>query len=252
MLYKAIVKFYLNIKEIMEEILNAITLKSVDVGENDKMITFFTLEKGVITVGAKGVKKDKAKLKFSAEPFCFCAIKVAEKSGRLTLVNADCKKSYFMLSSDISAYLCSCLLSETSVFLYKEQPDETLFKNLLKCYESYLKGVKKSVTVKFLLDSLSNAGYGYDFSACLGCNGEITGNVYLSQDASRFLCSSCAQENDIKFAYATYLRLNKINETDYFELSDDETDNNCLKLLAFSFKEKFNLTLKSVDMLLQF
>ena len=45
----------------MEEKLNAITLKAVDYGESDKILTLFSLEKGVISATVKGVKKDKAK-----------------------------------------------------------------------------------------------------------------------------------------------------------------------------------------------
>jgi len=81
----------------MEQILNAITLKTADYGENDKMLTLFSLEKGIVCVGAKGVKRDKARLKFTAEPFCFSEFVITEKSGRKTLKNATCRKSYFRI-----------------------------------------------------------------------------------------------------------------------------------------------------------
>lgn len=235
----------------MEEILNAVTLKSVDYGESDKMITFFTLERGVISVGAKGVKKNKARLKFSAEPFCFSSIKVSEKSGRLTLVNADCKKSYFSLTSDLSAYLSACLISECTAVLFKNEPNEYAFKSLITAYESLLGGSKKSVAVKFLTDALAVFGYGYDFSGCYNCGEKLAKSVFLSKNAEAFLCSSCAKEGDIKFSFDTYSRLKEVNALPYGDLKDEKTDDNCLKLLSFAYKEKIGLKFNSLDMLLQ-
>ncbi len=235
----------------MEEILNAVTLKSTDYGENDKMITFFTLERGVISVGAKGVKKDKARLKFSAEPFCFSSIKISEKCGRLTLVNADCKRSYFSLTSDLSAYFSACLISECTAFLFKNEANEYAFKSLITAYETMLGGAKKSVAVKFLSDALALAGYGYDFSGCYNCGEELNGSVFLSKDAEAFLCSSCMKEGDIKFSFSTYLRLKQIDKSSYEELTDEQSDNNCLKLLSYAYKEKIGIKFNSMDMLLQ-
>lgn len=235
----------------MEEILNAVTLKSVDYGENDKMITFFTLERGVISVGAKGIKKDKARLKFSAEPFCFSSIKISEKNGRLTLVNADCKKSHFSLSSDLSAYFSACLISECACYLFKDDACERAFKSLLAAFESMRGGARKSVAVKFLTEALASSGYGYDFSGCYGCGEKIANAVYLSKDADEFLCSDCAKEGDVRFAFSTYSRLKEVNGLSYVDLTDEQADNNCLKLLALAFREKTGLKFKTLDMLLQ-
>ena len=55
----------------MEEKMSGIVLSAVSVGENDKILNIFTLEKGVVSAKIKGVKKAGAKLKFASEPFCF-------------------------------------------------------------------------------------------------------------------------------------------------------------------------------------
>ena len=56
----------------MEEKLCGIVLSGVNFGENDKILSIFTPDKGVVSAKIKGVKKAGAKMKFAAEPFC-CA-----------------------------------------------------------------------------------------------------------------------------------------------------------------------------------
>ena len=58
----------------MEEKLNALMLRGVDYKDNDKMLTLYSLERGLVSAGIKGVKKAGAKLKFASQPFCFAHI----------------------------------------------------------------------------------------------------------------------------------------------------------------------------------
>ena len=68
----------------MEIKTEAIVLQSIDYKDNDKLLTLFSPTLGRITAGAKGVKKQKAKLSFAAQPFCFAEYVLAEKGGRYT------------------------------------------------------------------------------------------------------------------------------------------------------------------------
>ena len=54
----------------MEEKLNGIVLSGVSVGENDKILNIFTLEKGTVSAKIKG--RSKAEICFRA--FLFCRI----------------------------------------------------------------------------------------------------------------------------------------------------------------------------------
>ena len=54
----------------MEELkVTAIVLSQADLKENDKLVTLFTLELGVIKAQLRGVKQAKSKLKFACQPF---------------------------------------------------------------------------------------------------------------------------------------------------------------------------------------
>ena len=63
----------------MEIKVDALVLRTADFGENDKMLTLFSLQRGKLSAAAKGVRKAGAKLRFAAQPFCFAEYVLAEK-----------------------------------------------------------------------------------------------------------------------------------------------------------------------------
>ena len=137
----------------MEEKLNAVTLRAVDYGESDKILTLFSLEKGVVSAVAKGVKKDKAKLKFVAEPFCFSELLISEKQGRRSITGASCHKSYFKLCQNLNSYFSACVVSEFISNFFKDS-EEDIFTSLILTLENMLKGISLSSLVKFILIGL--------------------------------------------------------------------------------------------------
>ena len=234
----------------MEEKLNAITLRAVDYGESDKILTLFSLEKGVVSATVKGVKKDKAKLKFVAEPFSFCELIVSEKAGRRSVTNASSHKSYFRLSQNLDAYFSACVIAEFITLFFKDAEEE-LFANLVLSLENLLKGVCYSTLVKFILLGLSYAGYGLDFSGCNKCGEQIENRVFLDVDSSCFLCENCALENSLEFKISTYTRLLEIDNASFDKL-DNEKDNtkNCLRLLDNYVSHRLGFKLKSIQFIL--
>ena len=92
----------------MEEILHGIVLGGVSYGENDKMLTIFTLSKGSISARIKGVKKAGAKLKFASEPFCFAEFVFSTTGERRTVIGASLVDSFYPIRNDLKTlYLAS-------------------------------------------------------------------------------------------------------------------------------------------------
>jgi DNA repair protein RecO (recombination protein O) len=231
----------------MEEIINAITLKAVDYGESDKILTLFSLEKGVISAILKGVKKDKAKLKYVAEPFCFCELVISEKAGRHSVINASCHKSYFNISQNLNSYFSTCVMSEFVTVFFKDA-EESLFTNFVLALENMLKGIGLPTLLKFCLIGLSYAGYGLDFSGCNKCGEKIEDRVFLGNDAI-FLCENCNGENCIEFKISTYNKLMQINNASFKNLDsqDEEVVKNCLRLLDKYIYNRLGIKLKALQ-----
>ena len=77
------------VKTLMELKVNALMIRAADYGENDKILTLLTAERGKLTAAIKGVKKAGAKLKFAAQPFCLAEYVLADSGDRYSVIQAS-------------------------------------------------------------------------------------------------------------------------------------------------------------------
>ena len=91
---------------------DALVLRAVDYGENDKMVTLLTAERGKIGVAMKGVRKRGAKLNFASQPFCFAEYVLAEKGGRYTVTQASLHDGFYGLRLDLEKYYAAAGILE--------------------------------------------------------------------------------------------------------------------------------------------
>ena len=180
----------------MEITVNALCLRCVDYKDNDKMATLFTLERGKIGVGARGVKKAGAKLNFCVQPFCFAEYTLNERSGRYTVTGASEIGNFYNLRLNVRAFYAACVISEFLLkFTEDEQPDAELFACSVKEIENLCAdGADSSaVLIKFLADAFGLLGYGAEFSVCgvCGCS-EIGNRAFFDFGSGSSVCENCA------------------------------------------------------------
>ena len=87
----------------MAEMLNfpALVLRTADFGENDKLLTLLSAEKGRLTVCVKGGKSLKNKNFAACQPLCYSEFTVKERGGFHTLSEAMLIEQFFGLRSDL-------------------------------------------------------------------------------------------------------------------------------------------------------
>src|SRR3972149_11808071 len=96
----------------------AIVLSSIDYGESDKIVTFYTLEFGKIKGIAKGAKRSKKRFVNNLEPFSYINLLFFQKQGRelVILEQAEIMRRFDLLTLDIDRLplcrLCPLLLQE--------------------------------------------------------------------------------------------------------------------------------------------
>ncbi len=144
----------------MEIKTDALLLRAVDYGENDKMVTLLTAERGKIGAAMKGVKKANAKLRFAAQPFCFAEYVLAEKSGRHTVTSASLHDGFFPLREDVGKYYAAAVVCEAcDKLMYEEMPGgELLVAAVTALTEMCVKDAAFPL-IAFLLNVLRLAGY---------------------------------------------------------------------------------------------
>ncbi len=80
----------------------ALVLKTCNMNDNDKLITFFSPEHGRITAVAKGVRSHKHKDFAALQPFCFSNVCLSSKySGLYMVSSAQISNNFFDLRNDV-------------------------------------------------------------------------------------------------------------------------------------------------------
>lgn len=186
----------------MEEILTGIVISSKDYKEKDKIITLFSVEKGLVNLILKGVKNPKAKLKASKELFCFGKYNCIFKSSNLgTVIGCDIIDNFTNLSQNIDKYLeaCSILSTVKQLNLYG-QADVQLFLELMNTLKilNYENNQKNIVLCKYLIDIFTSMGYKLNLNYCSACYNDLSENIFLNMDTGEITCELCQSPNSIK------------------------------------------------------
>ncbi len=149
----------------MEVKTEAIVLQAIDYKDNDKLLTLFSPTLGKLTAGIRGVKKPKAKLSFSAQPFCFAEYILAEKGGRYTVTNAYLYESFFEIRTDITRFYAACAAAELCRELSTEnETHEGLFIAFIECLKALCLDGEDEATafITFAIVALRESGYPLD------------------------------------------------------------------------------------------
>ena len=204
--------------EAMEVKTEAIVLRTMDYKDNDKLLTLFSPTLGKITAGIKGVKKPKAKLAFSAQPFCFAEYILAEKGGRYTVTGAYLHESFFDLRTDITRFYAACAAAELVQTLVGENENsQPLFIAFIGCLKALcLEEDETESLLTFALVALRESGFTLDLGYLEECDGDIGETLWFDFADGKF-CSfeRCVQGE--RASLSTYHLLRKCAGLGYDE-----------------------------------
>lgn len=235
----------------MEELLSGIVLGGVNYSENDKILSIFTLEKGVVSAKIKGVKKAGAKLKFAAEPFCFAEFSFAKTGKNRTVTGASLIESFYPVREDIFKFFSAgTVLEYVKKFLKDGIVSEELFYTVVDALKriAYGDDCPEFVLVSFLVKALTLSGYALNFDGCLSCNEDILGRVFFDPSMGGFFCEECRTQSAIEINPLTLKALQKVTTSDTLQ---KEECVNPLKLLDYYLLEKTDESLSSLKELIK-
>ena len=238
----------------MEHVINAIVTRAVDYKDSDRILTLYSLEKGKISAGIKGVKKASAKLKFASEPFCFSEYVLAEKAGRYTVIGASHLDSFYNLRLDMLKYYSASVVLETINSLVVEgEADASLFTLVVETAKklNYENGELLTLA-SYLISLIGVLGYKIEEFDCSSCGETIEGRVFFNPQTAEFCCLSCRENGFMEITAETYGALKTLTEN---PSATEITKSALIKLTRFLFfylNLKTDVTLKSANSLLQY
>ena len=237
----------------MEIKTEAIVLQAIDYKDNDKLLTLFSPSLGRITAGIKGVKKPKAKLAFSAQPFCFAEYILAEKGGRYTVTNAYLHESFFALRYDIVRFYAACALAEICLaILYENETYEGLFVALIEGLKALAldDGDPAEAVLGFTLIALRESGYPLDLSFFEECGGDIGERLWFDFADGKFTTFDRCTQGE-RASVSTYHTLRKCAGLTYTEDALQGGRKRALRLVKAYLSEKTESKLENLGELIR-
>ena len=175
--------------------MDALLLRAADYGENDRMVTLLTAERGKLGAAMKGVRKAGAKLRFASQPFCFAEYVFAEKNGRNTVTQASLHDGFYDLRTNVGAYYAAACVTEACDLFAMENMAAG---PLLVCAVTALESIEQNLDapnaplVKFLAEAVMLAGYPLSAGDCPVCGKKISGRRFFDLRTGSFNCAECA------------------------------------------------------------
>ena len=200
----------------MEWKTDAVMLGAIDYKDNDKLLTLFTAERGIVRASIRGVKKPSAKLNFAAQPFAFAEYVLVEKGEFYTVKSAYLYDGFYPLRSDIERfYAASGLVAVTKAVAPEHERLETLLVALVQALKelAYTDCDSAETLTGFMIAAASEAGYFIDLDGCGICGAEIDEEPYFDFDAGHFTCSACGGKQ--RASVSTYHTLRKCAALSY-------------------------------------
>jgi DNA repair protein RecO (recombination protein O) len=183
---------------------DAIVLRSIKLGEADKIATLLTSQEGVVRGVARGARRLKSRFGASLEPFTLIRLTFFEKEARelVSITRAEIIQSYFGLTRDDAVffeleYLAGLILE----FAPLRAPDERFYRMLRACLEALAKSPGGVTWVSRYCEvwTLKLAGFLPDLTRCETCRKPLTREqrgVALNS-GSNFECHGCANARGI-------------------------------------------------------
>lgn len=184
-----------------------IVLKNTIFGEADLIVTYLTLDYGLLKVFAKSPRKIKSRFGSSLEPLTYSTISFWGKAatGLPRLIQSDIIKSFFSLRENLTIFLdISEMLRLNLNFLPERETNPSAFNlllNVLSRLESCRDNVNKLIYLYYSIKFLENVGYSPGLYVCGKCGNKIFShdkqlmyyNFYF-QDGS-VICQRCASSS---------------------------------------------------------
>ena len=234
----------------MEEKVSGLVLNGISYGENDKILSIFTLEKGLISAKIKGVKKAGAKLKFASQPFCFAEFILRKASAGYTVINASLIESFYSIREDVFKYYAGVSILE---FVKKFYRENIVSKN---AFLSTINGLKEVAfgenylqdLARFFITALKQVGYALDLKGCASCQKKECARMFFDYSSGAFYCQDCFNGEGREINPDTFLALNKAENDQPIE---KEQAVRALRLIDYYLQNKAEESIGSLQELLK-
>lgn len=177
-----------------------VNLGSIDFGESDRIVAFFTADMGKLRAIAKGAKRSKKRFGVNLDTFSLVELYLTQRarSGLPMLQGCDLIDPFLAIRQSLERIsLASYMVELASSVATEGEANPGLFQLLVSALSTVDQGKGGAgLTRLFELKLLTAAGLAPEFKSCLACRREIEkkNRVAFSPSKGGVLCPACLRE----------------------------------------------------------
>lgn len=174
----------------------AVVLGARNCGEADKILTFFTKERGMVEAMAFGCRRPRSPLAAGMQLFSYLELQLAEGRRLDTVKQCQLKCHYRKLSEDLSVMSYGALVAEVMrEFMPISVPEPGLFPILLDILDSFEKRNPRVTALIAILQIMEFTGLQLRYEHCLHCGKAVEGDGAFSLNEGGVICTNCKNDS---------------------------------------------------------
>ena len=179
----------------------AVVIGARNWGEADKIMTFFTKERGLVEAAAFGCRRSRSPLAASMQLFSYIELQLAEGRQLDTVKQCQLRGHYKRLCEDFQVMSYVAVVAEVMrEFMPPGVPEPGLFAALLEILEAFEKRAPRVTALAAILQIMEHTGLQLHYEHCLQCGKNIGDGATLVLKKGGVLCQDCRKEDEIEFS----------------------------------------------------
>ncbi|UCF60271.1 MAG: DNA repair protein RecO [Anaerolineaceae bacterium] len=175
----------------------AVVLRRQDLGEADRILTVYSLDRGKLRLVAKGARRPSSRKAGHLEPFTRVKLLLARGRELDIITQAEAIETYRGILEDLIRFGQASYTAELlDCFTVEQEENQTLYRLLINTLERLISGEEPAATMLFYeLRLLDHVGYRPELFRCVGCGEEIRPrDQFFSAAEGGILCPKCGSE----------------------------------------------------------
>jgi DNA repair protein RecO (recombination protein O) len=167
-------------------------LRTVRLGEADRLLSILTAERGLVTAVARGAERVRSPMLAATQIFALSDFTAFAHKGRLTIDSAELAEPFLKLREDLDRLVCAAHLAEVFLDLAR---DDLTGPELYSLWAYSCQAVQSQadpflVTHAAQIRALAVSGFAPRLDRCLICHQEPAGDSWFDLAARGLLCAA--------------------------------------------------------------
>ena len=173
---------------------DGLIIRDINVGEDDRIVTILTRERGIISASARGARRVKSRISTSTRLFCYSDFTLFKGHEKYIIDDAQPVEFFLGVDKDLERLALAQYFAQLCAALAPQEEPAELFLRLMLNALSFIKNGKRQlplIKAAFEMRILTMSGYMPDIVACASCGAYEAEKMFLDPISGTILCCDC-------------------------------------------------------------